>query len=158
MSVFFGQYDKTAQTNGATRGNGELPRLDEETFVTPIPTAAEREATISALARQLTQGTLTGQVVDVFAPTRSDDLDPSSPEFDPRKWVQGLSRMIHAEGTMGDRRLGLSFRDLSVYGYGSEAGESILLYTFPPLTPNRLSEDRPQRIVEHGAECSRSDL
>lgn len=72
MSVFFGQYDKTAQTNGATKGNGELPRLDEETFVTPIPTAAEREATISALARQLTQGTLTGQVVDVFAPTRSE--------------------------------------------------------------------------------------
>ena len=125
MSVFFGQYDKTAQTNGATRGNGQLPRLDEESLVTPIPTAAEREATISALARQLTQGTLTGQVVDVFAPTRSDDLDPSSTEFDPRKWVQGLSRMIHAGGTMGDRRLGLSFRDLSVYGYGSEAGESI---------------------------------
>lgn len=66
--------------------------------------------------------------------------------------------MIQAEGTIGDRRLGLSFRDLSVYGYGSEAGESILLYTFPPLTSNRLSKDRSQRIVEHGAECSRSDV
>jgi hypothetical protein len=156
MSVFFGQYDKTAQTNGATRGNGELRHIDEEEALTPIPTIVEREATISALARQLTQGTQTGHTVDVFAPTRSNDLDPSSPEFDPKKWVRGLSRMIQAEGTMADRRLGLSFRDLSVYGYGSEAGESISSYTFPPLTSNRLSKDRSQRVVEHGAECSRS--
>jgi hypothetical protein len=131
MSIFFGQYDKTAQTNGATRGNGELRHIDEEEA--PIPSTAQREATISALARQLTQGTLTGQTVDVFAPTRSNDLDPSSPEFDPKKWVRGLSRMIQAEGTMTDRRLGLSFRDLSVYGYGSEAGESLSLYHTSPI-------------------------
>jgi hypothetical protein len=157
MSVFFGQYDKTAQTNGATRGNGALHRVDEEEPVTPIPTTAEREATISALARQLTQGTQTGQTVDVFASTRSNDLDPSSPEFDPKKWVQGLSQMIQAEGTMVDRRLGLLFRDLSVYGYGSDAGESLHSQIKSLLILNRLPKDCPQRAVDHSAECSRSD-
>lgn len=130
MSVFFGQYDKTAQTNGAIRGKGQLHRVDEEDFDTPIPTTAEREAAISSLARQLTRDTQTGQTVNVFAPGRSDDLDPSSSNFDPKKWVQGLSQMVQADGVLADRRLGLSFRNLSVYGYGSDAGECDLSF-FP---------------------------
>lgn len=125
MSVFFGQYDKSAQTNGVPaqgQFKPHLAQLNEEEETSMLSSDTDRGAAIQDLARQITQGTQDRQQVDVFASDRSSDLDPSSPDFNPKKWVQGLSQMVYADDKSVDRSLGMSFRNLSVYGYGSDAG------------------------------------
>ena len=48
-------------------------------------------------------------------------LDPFSPTFDARRWTKSLAKLGNEETP--SRIAGISYRNMSVHGYGSDAGE-----------------------------------
>lgn len=106
---------------------------------------ATREQEITTLARQLSRQTsnqprpssplnlvrqLTGRsnatvVADspekLFKYEQGSDLDPFSPDFNARKYVKGIAGLSEEAGVQ--RSAGVSYKNMAVHGFGSDAGE-----------------------------------
>lgn len=77
---------------------------------------------IAHIARQLSrQSTRGGHGENIFGDDKDPALDPFSPHFNARRWVRGATRLAHESGP--SRTSGLSYRNMSVHGFGSESGE-----------------------------------
>jgi ATP-binding cassette subfamily G (WHITE) protein 2 (PDR) len=61
---------------------------------------------------------------NLFDYEEGSDLDPFSNNFDAPKWTRQLASM-REEGAPG-RKAGLAYKNMSVHGFGSDAGESSL--------------------------------
>jgi ATP-binding cassette subfamily G (WHITE) protein 2 (PDR) len=117
--------------------NWQSDRPIEEPVEPVEPTTAEqRNEQVTQLARQLTRQSVTAQslhramtsessanVVDsgLFEYEKGSDLDPYSPTFDARKWTKSLAQLNRK--TLPVRTAGMSYRNMSVHGFGSDAGE-----------------------------------
>ncbi|KAI5478092.1 putative ABC transporter [Pseudohyphozyma bogoriensis] len=94
------------------------PAVDAEDRGRPFP-----KEEVHDLARQLShhsQGT--SSFNSLYKPGSNSALDPASANFDARAWVETILRLQAREnGDVPLRQAGFSFRDLSVYGYGTDA-------------------------------------
>jgi ATP-binding cassette subfamily G (WHITE) protein 2 (PDR) len=115
-------------------------------FQTPADTMITREQEVTELARQLSRRSsihqrpasplnlvrqLTGRsnatvVQDVppeklFKYESGSDLDPFSPNFNARKYVKGMAGLSEEAGVQ--RQAGVSYKNMSVHGFGSDAGK-----------------------------------
>ncbi|KAI5455973.1 ABC-2 type transporter-domain-containing protein [Mariannaea sp. PMI_226] len=80
------------------------------------------EAGIEDLARQLS--TTIGGELHAFKPTPGSELDPYSPHFDARAWVQALVRLNESDPSSApSRSLGVAFQNLNVHGWSSGGAE-----------------------------------
>ena len=145
MSVI-GNFTASVQDSSTQMGRTNQRRLAEfvpyDELVDMGTPFEQREAAAQELARSLTGNS--AQIGErIFSAERGSEFDPFSPKFDARKWTQGLSQLAReAEGATG-RMAGVSFKSMSVYGYGSDSGklETQLVWT---LTWPRLSKDGQQ--------------
>jgi hypothetical protein len=87
---------------------------DEETTV-PSPSPSDE---INSLARYLSAQQNTG---DLFNYEKESVLDPYGPKFDARLWISKFANLDDWASVPG-RKSGISFKDLTVFGYGTDAG------------------------------------
>lgn len=118
----------------------ELPtpgssRLERSASLSTAETALERhdeignedivEEEVTRLARRLTRNStrfsVEGRTHNPFLDTKEDPtLDPHSSEFKPRNWMKNLLAISSRDPERYPQRVaGVSFRDLSIHGYGS---------------------------------------
>ena len=108
--------EEAEETAYDTRGG-----FDGPTEHTVAMTEKQREHSIAGLARQFSRQSVA--VTDnLFQYEQGSDLDPFSETFNARKYVKSLAAMSSAEGRV--KRSGLAWTNLSVHGYGSDAGKS----------------------------------
>ena len=89
---------------------------DDETFaLSPAPSEE-----ITQLARHLSTQPDTG---DMFNYEKGSILDPFAEKFDARVWMSRFASLDDWSGVQG-RKSGISFKNLTVFGYGTDAGES----------------------------------
>lgn len=88
---------------------------------------------IEALARQLTRASTTvGAELHAFCPLPGTRLDPGSPNFDARAWVKAFVKLDESEdGSAPPRSLGVAFRDLNVFGWGTGAEHQKSVVDYP---------------------------
>ncbi|EEU37330.1 uncharacterized protein NECHADRAFT_37125 [Fusarium vanettenii 77-13-4] len=88
---------------------------------------------IEALARQLTRASTTvGAELHAFCPQPGTRLDPGSPNFDARAWVKAFVKLDESEdGAAPPRSLGVAFRDLNVFGWGTGAEHQKSVVDYP---------------------------
>lgn len=130
----------------SARGDGahdveldELPppssRLERSTSLSTAETALERrddigdedvvEEEVTRLARRLTRHStrfsVDGRAQNPFLDAKQDpSLDPHSSEFNAKSWMKNLLAISSRDRERYPQRVaGVSFRDLSVHGYGS---------------------------------------
>ena len=85
---------------------------------------------VGELARQFTRQSMnTGGIENVFDYEEGSDLDPNSSNFDARKYTRALGDMIRGAGV--ERLAGISYRNLSVHGFGSEADYQVTVSNLP---------------------------
>ncbi|XAO22858.1 hypothetical protein I312_101633 [Cryptococcus bacillisporus CA1280] len=133
-------YDRTEHSAGATL-NRTTSRShyynDHPNDNLPSPTDEYRNRELGQLARSWTRRSQTGALGrgpsqapqdesiaeevngDIFAYEKESDLDPFSNNFDAKKWTKLMFRAY--ETIVPSRKAGLSFKDLGVFGYGSDA-------------------------------------
>ncbi|WVQ84197.1 hypothetical protein IAT38_006348 [Cryptococcus sp. DSM 104549] len=120
-----GNYDRTAHLTG-----GPLDRITSRPHHTdihpsddlPTQTEEDRSREIGHLARQLTRQSIHRPGEDysgLFDYEKGGDLDPFSPDFNAKKWTQ--IAMSASQESVPMRRAGISFSDMSVHGFGSDA-------------------------------------
>jgi hypothetical protein len=126
--------DDTAQSSG--QGKSHLPTIaqgstqtypptdgsDNDQSSTPMSmteTLHSRSQQITSLARNMSRRSEQG---NLFEYEEGSDLDPFSDNFDAPKWTRQLAAM-REEGAPG-RKAGLAYKNMSVHGFGSDAGES----------------------------------
>lgn len=136
-----GPYDRTEHSAGAAL-NRTTSRShyydDHPNDNLPSPTDEYRIRELGQLARSWSRRSQTGALGpgfsqapqgesiaeeltgDVFTYQKDSDLDPFSSNFNPKKWTKLMFR-AH-ETTSPPRKAGLSFKNLGVFGYGSDAG------------------------------------
>ena len=86
-------------------------------------TESERDAEVVTIARQISNmGDVDALSDKLFRYEKGSPLDPFGEAFDARLWVRMMSRV--SQQSSGQRLSGLSYRDLHVHGFGSDAGES----------------------------------
>ena len=114
--------EKDAKTLADESGPSVSDLKGYDTF--GVDAEKQRAESITGLARQLTrQSTRTANTgEDLFNYRQGSDLDPFSENFNAKKYVKGIQALLDATGT--ERLSGLSWSNLSVHGYGSDAGES----------------------------------
>lgn len=88
---------------------------------------------ISNLARQLSRvSTTAGNELHAFSPQPGTKLDPNSPTFDPRDWVKAFVRLVESDaGAAPPRSLGVAFKNLNVYGWGTGAEHQKTIVDYP---------------------------
>jgi ATP-binding cassette subfamily G (WHITE) protein 2 (PDR) len=88
---------------------------------------------ISALARQLSRVSTTADAeLHAFSPKPGTRLDPNSSNFDPRAWVKAFVKLVEAEdGSAPPRSLGVAFKSLNVFGWGSGAEHQKTFVDYP---------------------------
>lgn len=91
----------------------EFAKNDVQTYET------NQNEEIRQLARRLTRQSEQGHA-PLFPVNASSALDPNGPDFDVRAWAKAFyqSRMSAANGTW-PRKVGIAFKDLHVYGFGT---------------------------------------
>jgi ATP-binding cassette subfamily G (WHITE) protein 2 (PDR) len=94
---------------------------DPAADMSPAETVQQRSEAIGELARQLSRHTTRGPE-NVFDYQEGSDLDPFSGNFDARKYTKALGQMSKGQGV--ERLSGVSYKDMSVHGFGSDAGKS----------------------------------
>lgn len=131
----------TTYENGAA-STGEYPTAPP-LFQTPTEAIITREQEITTLARQISRRSnqppssplnlvrqLTGRSnATVYTDTpeklfkyeEGSDLDPFSSNFNARKYVKGMAGLSEEAGVQ--RSAGVSYNNMSVHGFGSDAGE-----------------------------------
>jgi hypothetical protein len=92
---------------------------------------------------------------NLFDYEEGSDLDPYSDSFNAKKWTRQMAA-IREEGAPG-RQAGLAYKNMSVHGFGSDAGESMSTRPGCRLM-TRLPEDRLQHASIMGWCHSRQDL
>lgn len=124
----FGPNDRTEQSDGVPhsphtkdilRHERHLSQQDE-TLGDPETTHKSKQH-VASLARQFSRDSLAGKE-DIFNYVKGSHLDPFSETFDAQQWTKQLTEVSRNEGRLS-RTSGVAFRNLGVYGYGSEAGE-----------------------------------
>lgn len=83
-------------------------------------TADQRSNAIGELARQMSRQ-YSRRDENLFDYQEGSDLDPFSDVFDAKKYTRALGNMSRGAGY--ERLSGVSYKDLSVHGFGSDAGE-----------------------------------
>ena len=96
---------------------------NDEPIQSPEETLKAREEAVGDLARKLTRQS-TRPEENLFNYEPGSDLDPFSDHFNARKYVKGMASLTENAGPT--RLSGVSFSNLSVHGYGSDAGERLL--------------------------------
>ncbi|KAI1071723.1 hypothetical protein LB507_004946 [Fusarium sp. FIESC RH6] len=88
---------------------------------------------IGELARQLSRvSTTAGAELQAFSPQPGSKLDPNSTNFDPRSWVKAFVKLVESEeGSAPTRSLGVAFRNLNVYGWGTGASHQKTFLDYP---------------------------
>lgn len=108
-------------------------RLERTASLSSAETALERqvgdediiEEQVTRLARRLThqstRHSVYGQTQNPFLDAKADPtLDPHSSEFKPRNWMKNLLAISSRDPERYPQRVaGISFKDLSVHGFGS---------------------------------------
>lgn len=100
---------------------GEEEINDEATEMSQAETLAHREQGVTELARQLTRQS-TRMPENPFNYQEGSDLDPFAANFDARKYTRALAKLSQGAGV--GRLSGVSYKNLSVHGFGTDAGES----------------------------------
>ncbi|WVO15160.1 hypothetical protein L204_102804 [Cryptococcus depauperatus] len=119
-----GQHDRTQQSSGSAV-DGIVSRTHYTEYHQnddlPVPTERSRAQEVGQLARQMTQQSMAHEddTSALFAYEKGSDLDPFSDQFNPRKWTQLIFKV--SQDYRPPRKAGLSFTDLNVHGYGSDA-------------------------------------
>lgn len=97
----------------------EYPSEDEIGYESAV------EGEITRLARDMTRNSTRistdGRVENPFSETKEDPtLDPHSPDFKPKNWMKNLLAISSRDPERYPQRVaGISFRNLSVHGFGS---------------------------------------
>lgn len=122
-----GTYDRTEQTSGASLG-----RVTSRAHFTdvhpnddlPAQTGEHCARDVGHLARQLTRQSVAAadDSAAIFSYQEGSDLDPFSEKFNAKKWTKLMFEASQSSGP--GRKAGLSFRNLDVHGFGSDAGKS----------------------------------
>lgn len=113
-------------------GDGRSNGVDEElagTTPTDDDIGERQEKQLTSLARQMSQisrqssGDHFEDARNPFLECDKDpELNPNSGDFNPRKWLKSTLQIASRDPERYPRRTaGLSFRNLSVYGYGTAA-------------------------------------
>lgn len=95
-----------------------------ELVETPEYSDETRHEAITTLARRFSQLSGTSQAgINTFLDSTEDpELDPNDDKFDSRKWVKNLLTMTSRDPDRYPRRTaGVTFRNLTVFGYGTGA-------------------------------------
>ena len=83
---------------------------------------SDRDADIVSIARQASNtGEITALSDKLFKYEKNSPLDPFGVDFNPRLWVRMMSHV--SRQSKAQRLSGMSYRDLSVHGFGSDAGQ-----------------------------------
>ncbi|KAJ5937565.1 ABC multidrug transporter A-2 [Penicillium verhagenii] len=83
---------------------------------------AKLAKTFSQLSRQQSSSSSSDDAVNTFLdPSKNSELDPSSPDFNSRKWVRNTLQMTRDPDRFPRRTAGVSFQNLNVFGYGTGA-------------------------------------
>jgi ABC-type glutathione transport system ATPase component len=88
---------------------------------------------IGDLARQLSRVSTTADAeLHAFSPQPGTKLDPNSTNFDPRAWVKAFVKLVESEdGSAPPRSLGVAFKNLNVFGWGSGAEHQKTFVDYP---------------------------
>jgi hypothetical protein len=121
---FFGPDDRSRQTGGVPRPHHlrDLFQHDHENGAEDQKRRDKKlKQEVIELARQVSRDSASLAEDSIFSFAQGSDLDPLSETFNPKKWVQHFVQASEKAGTFG-RELGVSFRNLSVHGFGSDSG------------------------------------
>ncbi|KAM0548418.1 hypothetical protein ACHAPJ_009904 [Fusarium lateritium] len=88
---------------------------------------------IGALARQFSRASTTADAeLHAFSPLPGTRLDPNSTNFDPRAWVKAFVKLVESEaGSAPPRSLGVAWKNLNVFGWGSGAEHQKTYVDYP---------------------------
>lgn len=102
-------------------GNVAYAEGDLRSALQPIPVNTARpQQDVGALVRELsTQMHVSG--VEFFKYEKGSVFDPFGGSFNARRWFHKFSQL---EYLGGPRKSGISFKNTSVHGFGSDTGES----------------------------------
>ena len=129
--------DDTAPMRWLSRTSQTRPATGDDGHDRILTSPEQRKADTIGLARHLSQqipsNEANGDQMAVFNPVKGSDLDPFSPDFDIHKWVKALSRFGHSSGIDEARKASVAFSNLSVFGYGSDAGKFSKASVFPDV-------------------------
>lgn len=107
-------------------------------------TESEREADIVSIARHISHlGDADALSDRLFNYEKDSPLDPFAEAFDARLWVRMMSHL--SKQSSGQRLSGLSYRNLHVHGFGSDAGE--YKGCMEQGGPSRLTPDYQQTVA-----------
>jgi hypothetical protein len=96
------------------------PTQDDQGQDTPVPSPAPSDD-IGRLARYLSsRDQHTG---DLFNYEKDSVFDPYGDKFDAKLWISKFAQ-LDDWASVQERKSGISFKDLTVFGYGTDAGES----------------------------------
>ena len=101
---------------------------DDDSNTMTTASSSDLEDAIGTIARQISNlgddATISNKL---FNYEKESPLDPFGSNFDPKLWVRMMGHV--SRESRGERLSGLSYRDLSVHGFGSDAGASDMSYT-----------------------------
>lgn len=107
-------------TDGALYPSGDSEHDQSSTPMSMTDTLTSRTQHITSLARNMSRRS--EQQGDLFEYEEGSDLDPFSNNFNAPKWTRRLAA-LRDEGAPG-RQAGLAYKNMSVHGFGSDAGKS----------------------------------
>ncbi|WVO17570.1 hypothetical protein L204_105267 [Cryptococcus depauperatus] len=128
MSLARGAHSLSRQSSGTTNhcvplyttlhpNDSRIPQSDDE-----------RDRQINQLARQLTETSFAGgqaakDTGNIFSYRENSDLDPLSTNFNAKKWTRLMLQA--SQKSAPTRKAGLAYSNLSVHGFGSDAGKTV---------------------------------
>ncbi|KAH8895219.1 hypothetical protein GQ53DRAFT_714839 [Thozetella sp. PMI_491] len=105
------------QASQSTEPHYDTLEADDSTRVATPVDAVEAEAQVARLARTFTETSIVGDVNPFLA--KEPTLDPRSPLFDAKLWAKTLLNAFSKDPDRYPRHtVGVSYRDLGVYGFG----------------------------------------
>lgn len=119
-------FNMSASSTQSTRVADATPNNATPEYTTnPEPSPNRLSEDIAQIAKRNSVSSASKQTVSqsrALAPAPGSNLDPSSPIFDARAWVQDFIRECNLDPKSApSRALGVAFKGLSVFGWGSGA-------------------------------------
>ncbi|RAH80019.1 hypothetical protein BO86DRAFT_420396 [Aspergillus japonicus CBS 114.51] len=113
-----------ASRSASTSSSDRTANVEDE--AEPAQISPENQRQILKLARRFTQDSIHewphGSSINPFTDTEDTCLDPNSPKFSAKRWVQALIELTSQDPERyPKRKAGVSYRHLSVGGYGGGA-------------------------------------
>jgi len=116
------QGEKSYPSNdGSLYPSGASDQDQSSTPMSMTDTLHSRTQNVTDLARNMSRRSETQG--NLFDYAEGSDLDPFSDNFNAQKWTRQLAAM-RSEGAPG-RQAGVAFKNMSVHGFGSDAGASL---------------------------------